>query len=80
LLGISQQDLAEMCSLGVNTIKRLETSDGLSGNTRTQVKIMQALHEAGVVLIDEDDHLGPGVRLRRPERLLARDSRSASRK
>lgn len=81
LLGISQQELADMCSVGVNTIKRMETSDGMSGNTRTMNKILQALYDAGVVLINEDDDLGPGVRLRHAEKkALSPPSRPAPRK
>lgn len=66
LLGINQQELADMSGVGVNTIKRVEASDGTTGSTRTLNQICQALDRAGIVFIEQDGQFGPGVRLRAP--------------
>ncbi len=65
LLGWNQARLAEASGLAVSTIKRMEGSERLLRGTAENVwKVQQALEEAGVIFIDEDDE-GPGVRLRK---------------
>ncbi len=47
----------------------MEASEGLLRGTAENVwKVEQALENAGVAFIDEGNELGPGVRLRKPEK------------
>ena len=63
LLGWTQKDLAEASGVYLVTIKNFET--GRSDPKRTTLLAWeQALRRAGVVFIEADDDLGPGVRLR----------------
>lgn len=68
LLGIDQKRLAELASVSLPTIQRMEASDGLvRGVVETLVKVVSALEREGVELIG--DHAasqgnGRGVRLR----------------
>ncbi len=65
LLGWNQARLAEASGLAVSTIKRMEGSERLLRGTAENVwKVRQALEEAGIIFIDEDEE-GPGVRLRK---------------
>ncbi len=64
----SQARLAETSGLALSTIKRMEASEDLLRGTAENVwKVEQALENAGVAFIDEDEELGPGVRLRKTE-------------
>jgi transcriptional regulator with XRE-family HTH domain len=69
LLGIDQKKLAELCSLSVPTIQRMEASDGvIRGNVDSLMKLVAALNVAGIELIGEgtvSQDGGRGVRLRR---------------
>lgn len=67
LLALSQVELAEMASLSVASVKRLETAVGLRGAAETVWKIQKALEHAGVEFIPAEAGRGPGVRLRRPQ-------------
>jgi transcriptional regulator with XRE-family HTH domain len=68
LLGVDQKRLAELSGLSVPTIQRMEASDGLvRGNVDSLVKLVKALADAGVDLIDEgavSPGGGKGVRLK----------------
>ena len=68
LLGIDQRQLAEMASLSLPTIQRMEASGGqVRGIIDTLMKVVEALEGAGVELIGENTPsagLGRGVRLR----------------
>ena len=65
LLGISQDELARLSGVGSATIKRLELGTSKPrGNVQTIVRLREALEAAGVVFIDHDEKLGPGVRLK----------------
>lgn len=68
LLGIDQKQLAELASLSLPTIQRMEASDGqVRGVIETLVKTVRALENAGIELIGENAPsagLGRGVRLR----------------
>ena len=67
LVGWSQTDLASAAGIGLATVQRLETQEGmLRGMTDTIWKIRKALEKAGIVFIDGDDSTGPGVRLSKP--------------
>jgi transcriptional regulator with XRE-family HTH domain len=69
LLGIDQKKLAELCSLSVPTIQRMESSEGvIRGNVDSLMKLVAALNEAGIELIGEgavSQDGGRGVRLRK---------------
>jgi transcriptional regulator with XRE-family HTH domain len=68
LLGLDQRRLAELSSLSVPTIQRMETSDGvIRGTVDSLTKLVTALDAAGIELIGEDSASmggGRGVRLK----------------
>lgn len=68
LAGIDQKTLAERAGVSLPTIQRMEASDGVvRGVVDTLMKVIQALNEAGVELIGENqasERGGRGVRLR----------------
>lgn len=67
LLGLSQMELADLSSVSIGTVKRIEAErDQLAGTMRTISRIQQALEAAGIIFIDQDGSQGPGVRLRDP--------------
>jgi transcriptional regulator with XRE-family HTH domain len=79
LLGWNQEELACAASIGVATLRRLETSDTkLRGSAEVIWKIQVALEKAGVEFIPEDDLKGPGVRLKESTRSKARRKRKSS--
>ncbi len=69
LAGLDQRRLAELSGLSLPTIQRMEASDGvIRGNVDSLTKLVRALDEAGIELIDEgaaSQGVGRGVRLRR---------------
>jgi hypothetical protein len=71
-------DLAELASLHVATIRRLEASSEIRGSAETVWKIQTALEKAGVEFIPADEMKGPGVRLKQvpepPRRVRTRGS------
>ena len=87
LLGLDQRDLADLASLSVPTIQRMEASEGfIRGNVDSLMKLVIALDGAGVELIDEGAASQPGgrgVRLKmqapRPRITVSRNSKFASR-
>ena len=68
LLGIDQKTLAELSSVSLPTIQRMEASDGVvRGTVDTLTKVIEALSRAGVDLIGDNARSeggGRGVRLR----------------
>lgn len=70
LLGIDQRRMAQLSGLSLPTIQRMEASDGVvRGNVDSLMKLIAALNEAGVELIDDNATSpggGRGVRLSRP--------------
>ena len=65
LIGWSQPELAERSGVGIATVRRMEGARGLPKTTAENVwKVQQALEDAGVVFIDQNEEGGPGVRLR----------------
>ena len=68
LAGIDQKALAERAGVSLPTIQRMEASDGVvRGVVDTLMKVIQALDEAGVELIGENqtsERGGRGVRLK----------------
>ena len=71
LLGVGQQELAELSSLSVPTIQRMEASDGVVRCTvDSLMKLVSALDTAGIELIAEGAASARGrrgVRLKEPE-------------
>lgn len=71
LLGMDQRKLAELSSLSVPTIQRMEASeDVIRGNVDSLMKLVSALDAAGIELIPEGATStggGRGVRLKLPE-------------
>ena len=72
LLGIDQKSLADLSSVSLPTIQRMEASDGVvRGTVETLTKVIGALERAGVDLIGDDARSeagGRGVRLRQSAR------------
>jgi len=67
LLGWSQDQLAERSDVGVATIRRMESQNGLIGGSSRKVWALQeALEKGGVMFLNEEGGLGPGVRLAQP--------------
>ena len=70
LLGVGQRRLAELASLSVPTVQRMEASDGvIRGNVDSLMKLVGALDAAGIELIAEgaaSQDGGRGVRLKTP--------------
>jgi transcriptional regulator with XRE-family HTH domain len=68
LLGIDQRKLAELSGLSVPTIQRMEASDGvIRGNVDSLMKLIEALHQAGIELLGNgaaSPHGGRGVRMK----------------
>lgn len=68
LLGIDQRKLAELSGLSLPTIQRMEASqDTIRGNVDSLMKLVAALHAAGIELISEgaiSSECGRGVRLK----------------
>ena len=68
LAGMDQRALAEAAGLSVPTIQRMEASEGvIRGNVDSLMKLIGALENAGVELINEGAPSakgGRGVRLR----------------
>ena len=74
LLDISQAELAEMASIGIATIKRIEAARGrITGTADTLWKIERALEEAGVIFLPDDENGGVGVRIKREVRIDQKD-------
>jgi transcriptional regulator with XRE-family HTH domain len=69
LLGWSQLELAEAASVGVATVRRLESAGTqIRGSVEVVWKIQRALEAAGVEFISADETKGPGVRLKHSAR------------
>jgi transcriptional regulator with XRE-family HTH domain len=71
LLGIDQRAMADLSSLSVPTIQRMEASSGvIRGNVDSLMKLIAALDEAGIELIGEGAISaggGRGVRRKAPQ-------------
>ena len=69
LLGWSQERLAKSSQLGIATIKRMEGERGpLRSSAENVLKVQQAMEDAGIFFIDQNEDAGPGVRLKDPIR------------
>ncbi len=59
--------MANASGVAIATIKRMEGGRGLAKTAAENVwKVQQALEDAGVVFIDQNEESGPGVRLKDP--------------
>ena len=78
LIAIDQRELAALSGLSVQTVQRMEASDGvIRGNVDSLMKLIDALDAAGIELIGEgaiSQGGGRGVRLKpaRPESKIYR--------
>ena len=73
---LSQWQLAELAGIGLATLKRIEAAPEIRGAADTFWKLQTALEKAGVEFIPEDDHKGPGVRLKERARTKPKRGRS----
>jgi transcriptional regulator with XRE-family HTH domain len=69
LLRLSLQQLADMAEIGISSAKRAENAGNEvpAISAKTLAKIETALHQAGVVFLDDHQSSpigGPGVRIR----------------
>ena len=71
LLGIDQKQLADKAGVSVQTIRRMEASDGIvRGVIESLMKVVEALERAGIEFIGESalsSGQGRGVRLKNPQ-------------
>ena len=67
LLGWSRKQLAQSALIAERTLVDFERG-ARNPLDRTLSDIRRALEDAGVAFIDEDEELGPGVRLRKSEK------------
>lgn len=64
MLGWMMTDLAERAAMSRNTVKRLESFDGIPpSRTQSLVELQRVFEEAGIEFIDAEGSKGPGVRL-----------------
>jgi predicted transcriptional regulator len=72
MLGIDQRTLAELASVSLPTIQRMEASNGtVRGVVETLTKVVEALDAAGIELIGDNAASasgGRGVRMKTPTR------------
>lgn len=65
LVGVSAADLAAACGLSVETMKRLETAGSAWVRSKKEVEaVKRGLDHFGVVIVEEFDGMGAGVRLK----------------
>jgi transcriptional regulator with XRE-family HTH domain len=66
-LGWSAKFLAERSGVGLRTLMRVESSDGVPfSHSSTLLELEQALEAAGIEFIGTPED-GPGIRLRKPK-------------
>jgi hypothetical protein len=66
LVGMSQTGLAQSARISVQTLRRMEASEGpSSGYANNVAAVRAALEMAGIEFLEENGE-GPGVRLRKP--------------
>jgi len=74
LLAIDQRELAALSHLSLQTIRRMETSQGIvRGQMESLTKLIEALDKAGVALIGPEQispHGGRGVRLKAANKFM----------
>ena len=65
LIGWSRRHLAEASEVSERTLIDFERC-ARTPHRRTLVDLRRALEEAGIIFIDQDEDIGPGVRLKNP--------------
>ena len=68
----SREEIAKHANLGVQTVQRLASVDGVPPGRATSVAAIQAAFERVGIQFQEPDNGGPGVRLVKPPKRLAR--------
>lgn len=69
LLGWTQPQLAEASGLSMMSIRRMEGPSGPGQRSAANVEaVRQALVDAGIIFISENELGGPGVRLQRRDK------------
>ena len=69
ILRWSAKKLSEMSGVSLPTIQRMEGARGLRrSSVESVLKVQQALEEAGIIFIYQNEDTGPGVRLKDPIR------------
>lgn len=76
LLGWNQVELAKAASVGVATVRRLETAGALKGNVETVRKIQRALEDAGIEFLHHD-RISKKDRFAKRTQLLRRSGKQA---
>ena len=67
MLGWTQKQLAEKSGIGFTTVQRAEQSVGaVLGTVTTVRKLQSALENGGIIFLDQEADVGPGLRLRTP--------------
>ncbi|WP_428982540.1 helix-turn-helix domain-containing protein [Oricola indica] len=70
MLGWTQKQLAEKAAVGFTTVQRAEQSTGaVLGTVTTVMKLRSALEGGGILFLDQESDVGPGIRLRYPQEL-----------
>lgn len=62
-LGLGVRELAELADCAPSTVLRFETGKG-GMQTGTLARIQKSLEKEGVVFLEADEKLGPGIRMR----------------
>lgn len=66
LLDMSQAELARRADVSIITVKRFEAAGTeIRGSANAAARMQKALEAYGIVFINQDGELGPGVRLRK---------------
>jgi transcriptional regulator with XRE-family HTH domain len=65
LVGVSQADFATACGLDVDTLCRLEAGGSAWVNSDAEVEaVARGMNHFGVMIVEETDGMGAGVRLK----------------
>lgn len=65
LVGVSQEDFASACGLPVDTLQRLEAAGSAFVDGEAEVEaVLRGMTHYGVLLIEETEEFGAGVRLK----------------
>ncbi len=62
----SREEIAKRAKVGVQTVQRLASVDGIPPGRATSVAAIQAAFERAGIQFQESDNGGPGVRLVKP--------------
>ena len=76
-LGWTLREFAEKCGVNKNTIARYEAGEAIL--TDTLEKLESVLRQEGVVFIEADQELGPGVRIRNAPITMSTEGRTKRR-